>query len=570
MRPHVCSLLFVLEISVAMVADAQSRERRHPAIAFLRGAPSPGLTSWAQPPIVATDGSISWLPDDPERDGEPLYRWMANGRLTRVGNTYAIDAISADGRAVAAGNLLADAAGRIHELPFGIGGLSSDGRVALVGRCSERLHCRFFRREANGRLVELTAPNSALAGSYVTHWKVSATGDFFAGVVHSGNSGIAVRWDRSGRPAVAAPSASTNSWLRSMSPDGTRIVGFDVVAGEYIPYVWDERRGATRVAPLAGDEWLAFRDISQDHTAILFASCGRNRGPCKPALWREETGLVPLPIGHGYAVYDRFVMPDGRVIIGEGPGGTTRWEEVRGLEMLPGDRRSLRFEPEDGSVTLGPICDDECRLFRWTLEEGLEEIRGPRAGDVLQSRIWEIQAARRAEAVVAEFCSASTDDCVGGHWNRRRGTVAIPLWPASPWGTEHVWGSECSGEGCVAAVWSEGRGLERLALPGAISSGVHALDQGLLGVSCAGQDAACESFLWTPEGGVRSLAEAARASGARVRLAPLPALLVFGISGDKRWLVGWMWSHGRPVAVRLDLTRLFESGASRIAGRGSP
>lgn len=173
-------------------------------------------------------------------------------------------------------------------------------------------------------------------------------------------------------------------FVRSLSADGTTVVGYQSGGGE--PYVarWSESARLERLAPLPTDQRAfvtAFDDAATTLTGALQFADGRGASaryePFRITSAGLSTGLGPLPAGATGAVPSR-ISADGSVIAGvtTGLGSVFRWTEASGMtELAPsgalvGDFAGVSADGEVVASTLDPEGSISSSAFRWTASSG--------------------------------------------------------------------------------------------------------------------------------------------------------------------------------------------------------
>lgn len=303
-----------------------------------------------------------------------------------------------------------------------------------------------------------------------------------------------------------------------------------------------------------------FRGLGTAPTLVDLASAisengvvvGRGRDDEHPqqqaTLWTAGDGAVYLGAfdgtpaqwvaGHAYGVSD-----DGSVVVGWASiwngGGTSslafRWTAATGLEPLgtwsTGSSSSARGVSSDGSVVVG---SSGSQGFRWTPDGGMALLGSGTASAVSAD----------GSVTVGMRASQPTRWTAAGHeflGDLPGGSVGGAARGVSPDGSVAV-GFSYTAAGTEAFRWTEAQGMVGLGhLPGggASSSAADVSADGAVIVGHGDSSALPnEAFLWTPEAGMRSLAEVL-VTDHGLDLGGWELREANAVSADGRTIVGW-------------------------------
>lgn len=209
-------------------------------------------------------------------------------------------------------------------------------------------------------------------------------------VTSAANAGAASRF----APLGDFPGGSFYSIAKDVSADGSVVVGWSVIAGEFPAWPdfeafrWDANTGMTGLGDLPGGQIASFATaVSADGSVVVGESSSAASDCCGEAFrWSLETGMMPLgdlPGGFDHSQSSaQDVSADGSVIVGMGSSTTSingepfRWTSASGLNPLLSLSQNFSSNTAlgvsaDGSVIVGSQpSDNGAEAYRWTAETG--------------------------------------------------------------------------------------------------------------------------------------------------------------------------------------------------------
>ena len=208
---------------------------------------------------------------------------------------------------------------------------------------------------------------------------VNADGSIVAGY---GNS-QAFRWVRgSGKQNLGFLPATTTSFARGISGDGSMVVGGSYNSTEGRAFRWSATGGMESLGIFSGDTYSDASRISSDGAFVVGASGN------SAFRWSAASGLQNLGLLSGAASsYAHGVNADGTVVVGDSGDQAFRWQVSQGMQSLHGSLgrnvSAAYAVSADGSVVVGEAADSwtsRGETFRWTPSGGAQML-GKLGGD---------------------------------------------------------------------------------------------------------------------------------------------------------------------------------------------
>jgi probable HAF family extracellular repeat protein len=280
-------------------------------------------------------------------------------------------------------------------------GMSRDGRaVTGWGNSGAGNHAFLWTREGGLRDLGTLQGQTSSFG-----YAVSNGGSVVVGYTSGSLGTRAFRWTAAGgmenMGLLPGDADSGQSYARGISADSSVIVGSSGPATNQKAFRWTQATGMVSLGAISGPQYFSAAESVSADGSVVVGESDTDFG-MRAFRWTAATGMVNLGWQNGWPTQGWNCSPDGLTVVGYGGSVNgslaNRWTQATGIQpigVLPGTQYSYSY------ATTGPVIvgasgfgnPGNYTAFRWTQNEGMQDLNSYLRGLGIDLDAWDLQIA---------------------------------------------------------------------------------------------------------------------------------------------------------------------------------